>query len=267
MRTRTPLVVLATLAFVAAFALVLGGPRVGPPLEVTYPDGCRHLGLSDRRCAAIVKAAGELAEVDPARATSIRLVLGPACPSGIDDGCVRSRQPFVLVRFAFADGTTAEQGESCYGVTSSLSLRCTEQPEILLVGGVDHDIPCGPACTTPVPTINPAVLPDARPLEVAELDIPLSHTGHYEISLGTAVLANGVLVDAAFELAETRQVGFLLDGSAIQLMVRDPDGRELRNVYATGWKPGTVKVSVSLAFDIVAANPGTVLHVRNVVIR
>ena len=98
-------------------------------------------------------------------------------------------------------------------------------------------------------------------------ELVASRPGTNEVALGTAVLPNGVLVDAALELAETRQVGFLLDGSVVRLIVRDPDGRELRNVYATGWTPGTVKVSVSLVFDIVAAYPGTTLHVRNVLVR
>jgi hypothetical protein len=240
-------------------------------LDVAFPDGCAEIGLTDRRCATIVDVAGERLGIDPGRAHAIRLSLGPACPSGIDARCITSREPFVLVRFAFRDGTTAEDGLSCYGVGREVSLLCADPPAIGLAMGVDRDVPCPgdppDGCATPVPTIDPAMLGDASPLVVGEVEIPLTQTGHYDIPLGTADLPNGVLSEARFDLDEQHQAGFLLEDGVVRLVVRGPSGQELRNVHETGWTPGVVTVSVALAFDGTEADPDTALHVRDVRVR
>lgn len=259
----------------AAVLLAIVGLALGwnarSPGEVAFPEGCDGLGLTERRCAAIVAAAASLLEIDPEDASSVVLALGPACPSGIDDECIHARAPFVTVRFERPGVAAAEQGVSCYGVLRELSLVCADPPAILEADGVDRDVRCEgeppDGCATPVPTIDPAVQPEARPLEIAELAVPLDHVGRYEVPLGTARLPNGVLTEATFALLERHQKGFLLDDSVVRLVVRDRDGRVFGNVYDIGWSEGTVEVTASLVFDIVEFEPGTVLHVREIVVR
>jgi hypothetical protein len=270
---RTPSLAISMLrtALAIAAALVLSACAGAPTVEVAFPDGCGKIGLTDRRCATIVDVAAERLGIDGGRADGIRLGLGPACPSGIDAQCITSREPFVIVRFAFADGTTAEDGLSCYGVGREVSLLCADPPAIRLAMGVDRDVPCladpPDGCATPVPTIDPATLRHAMPLEISDVEVPLTQAGHYDIPLGTADLPNGVLSQASFDLAEHHQAGFLLGDSLVRLVIRDPGGHELANVYEAGWTPGIVKVSVSLVFDVIEVDPGTALHVRDVLVR
>jgi hypothetical protein len=270
---RTPSLATPTrrLALAVGAALALSACAAAPAVEVAFPGGCGDIGLTDRRCARIVDVAAEDLALDPSRPREVRLGLGPACPSRVDERCIGSREPFVIVRFAFADGVVAEHGISCYGVGRELSLLCADPPAIYLAGGVDHDIPCPgeppDGCATPVPTIDPATLAGAMALEVSDFEIPLPRVGHYDVLLGTAILPNGVLSQADYGLVESHQAGFLLEGSVVRLVVRDPSGHELGNVYTTRWTAGVVEVTVSLVFDVVEVDPGTSLHVRDVSVR
>jgi hypothetical protein len=132
------------------------------------------------------------------------------------------------------------------------------------------DTPCGTDglhCPSPVPTIDPAVSAQGRPLEVASASVTVDHAGHYSIPLGTAILPNGVLTDATFTITEPVQPTIELEPSEVYLVVTGDDGNELLSVYEQGWRPGVEQVTASLEFDVASVDAATTLEFTGIVVR
>ncbi|MEO5964308.1 MAG: hypothetical protein ABIR11_02490 [Candidatus Limnocylindrales bacterium] len=275
---RLALLVLFTTVVAAGCSMLPAqfGGHADPTVEidVAYPAGCGEFDLSDRRCRAIVESLAGQLDVDLPMVREIRLLGDPGCGQGPNVLCTRTTSFIVRVRFVRDDGTAAEGSQFC-GVGGQYSILCTETPEVRISAPTLNgytDIPCAgeapDGCASPVPTIDPAVAPDASPLRIATLDIPLDHVGHYEIPVGMAVLPNGVLTEGSFGLANPHQDGFiLLSEGAMSLVVAGPDGQPIWNVYEQGWREGTETVDVTLVFDVESTEPGRVLQVRDVVVR
>ncbi|MHB8958378.1 MAG: hypothetical protein ACYDAN_01975 [Candidatus Limnocylindrales bacterium] len=128
-------------------------------------------------------------------------------------------------------------------------------------------------CATPLPTFEPAALAQAVPLEVPSLDIPITRTGKYEVFVGQAFVANGILRDASFMPANgalgAPPSGFTVaDMITLDVRPSDPTRPTFRfGGRYRGWHPGTELVNVYIVFDVTAFDPGAVLQVRDLVVR
>ena len=246
--------------------LSLGGPQraAGPQ---PYPGGCADFGFSERRCAAIVRAALTVAELDAADVTAIELVPAPT-PAGIS----LSGGAAVAVVRLHTTARIVDQTIYCGGIGSSYQAACTDTPELRLSTPMDgyHDVPCAgeaPAgCATPLPSIDPQAAVAASPLEVAALDVPIDRLGRYEVDVGQATLPNGILSDASFSVADRRPATFTVtDG--VHLAVRTVDHEPLWNAYEHGWRKGVEPVRVLVVFEVDWYEPGAALGLRDVVVR
>jgi hypothetical protein len=277
---RILLLAVAALA-VAACSLVtapLGEPAAGltEAVGLPYPEGCAAFELTARQCDHIVNRLGNELHVDRSTVRDIRLLGDPGCDGVAEDGtkvlCMSTMALVVRVRFIQDDGHVLESAQYC-GVGAEYDLGCTDPPTIRLsaptLSGY-QDVPCAgeppDGCASAVPTIDPAVAPKRRPLEIASLDVPLDHVGHFDIPLGNAVLPNGVLTEGSFALADDAQRDFLLVDGVVSLVVSGPDGKPVWNVYEQGWRAGTETVDAHLVFDVESLDPGAVLHVRDVAV-
>jgi len=248
------------------------------PLAVSplpYANGCATFHLSIHRCQAIVDTLAAGLKIKPSDATSIELLGDPGCGNGPSVGCIRSTSFVVRVRFHLPDGHAPEDSVFC-GVGGQYSILCTESPEVRVSADPMHegylDIPCAgeaPAgCASPVPTIDPAAAADARPLLVKAMDIPLDRVGPYSVDLGKATLANGVLTDASFTLADLHPTTWSTTEDGVRLVLESLDGGPpFSNTYEHGWRPGVERVIAKAVFEITAADPGAVMPIRDIVVR
>ena len=184
------------------------------------PDGCAAFQLTDRQCEHIVDRLGASVNVEQEDQVEYPRPGDPGCGADVGPNviCARTTSFIVRVRFIRDDGRALEDSQFC-GVFGEHDLGCTDPPTLQLsaptLSGYT-DIPCSgdppDGCASPVPTIDPAVAKDGRPLAIASRDVPLDHVGHYDIPLGTAVLPNGVLTEGSFAVAEDAQTDFLRAG-------------------------------------------------------
>ena len=130
------------------------------------------------------------------------------------------------------------------------------------------------ACSTPLPSLAPAAAAQTVPLRVSALDVPVTKLGPLEVYLGEATLANGVLRDASFHLDGIDPCVQVLPsglevGDVIRLDVRstDPSRPGFHNGYVHGWHPGVETVKAYLVLDVTKFDPGTVLKIRDVLVR
>jgi hypothetical protein len=136
----------------------------------------------------------------------------------------------------------------------------------------DGDVPCsedgeGVHCASPVPTIDPAVAPDGVALSVPSVIVQVDHLGAYSIPLGTAVLPNGVLTEAAMTVVDPDRTDLKLRDGDVRLLVLGEDGRRFGNTYTNGWHPGTEEVTVSLEFTVTKLDGPTTLDLMDIVVR
>jgi hypothetical protein len=233
-----------------------------------YPDGCEAYGYTRRRCDAVVAWATDQLPKNHASIVSIDLLAET-------HKVLRAFMFAGAVRFQLADVSRPAFTLLCSPL-DRYSLLCTNTPEIRIQAyGGYSDIPCGrePAdspddCATPLPTPIPAVQARARPLTIANLDVSLTHTGHYELDLGRALLPNGILTEGTFRLADPTTQSFAVKDS-IRLLIEavDPTHRPFDNLYRHGRYPGTEEVTVSLIFDVTDLEPGAMLQIRDLVVR
>jgi hypothetical protein len=263
--------------FAAILALAVAGCGLLPilpdpdrlPGVVVYPDGCDEYGFSQRRCDAIVLWARDQLPAGHAAIRAIELAPNP------EPEAVRLGGSFTaLVRFRLEDGTTQEFPLYC-GLGGHWSILCTEKPEIRIssptMGGY-RDIPCAgeapDGCATPLPTLEPAAADASRPLTIAARDITIDREGKFEISLGQAVLPNGILSEASFSLrdafTQSLSVG---DGVWLDIRPIEPGAPPFDNYYQRGWHEGTETVDAVLVFEVVSFEPGATLELRDIVVR
>jgi hypothetical protein len=263
------------------------GPGAGRPIATQlvrpYPGGCADFGFSPERCAAVVTIARHrLATDDPA--TTVELLsepplVCPTDPNGRTVVCVRSGgRTAVIVRITAPDGLEKETPFYC-GVGSQGSIACSDHPVVQMRTPIEgyHDIACGGEdaagnptdCATPLPAIDVDARKAARPLTVSALDIPIAHDGPYDVRIGTAGIANGVLTTATFTLAQPTRDHLILDEDGVSMQIRpaDPTRPPFENYYQHGWYPGVESADVFLEFDVVSHDQGAVLQVRDLVVQ
>ncbi len=163
-------------------------------------------------------------------------------------------------------------GGGISGVLQSVGGPLATYPPGMIGTGGDGgywDTPCADIrhCPSPVPTIDPAVAPQAVAVSVPSLEIPIDRMGHYSIAVGTAVLANGILREASMTLEENIRTDSELEPSALRLVLIGEDGTPLTNAYEHGWRPGTEKVDVRIEFDVVSLDAPTSITLTDIVVR
>jgi hypothetical protein len=248
-----------------------------------YPGGCAEFGFSPERCAAVVAIARHRFSIDDAAAT-VELLSDPplVCPTDANGRtvlCVQSGGgSAVIVRITAPGGVAMEAPLAC-GVGSQFSIACSDHPVVLTRTPIDgyRDIPCGGEdatgnptnCATPLPAIDRAATDAARPLKVAGLDIPIDHDGPYEVRIGTAGIANGVLATASFTIQDPALDQLLLDEDGVSMRIRstDPTHPPFDNYYQHGWYPGVEEADVFLDFVVLGHHAGAVLQVRNLIVQ
>lgn len=152
---------------------------------------------------------------------------------------------------------------SIYEMPGDWDVACTASPD---------GNPAG--CSTPLPSLEPAAVAAAKPLDIPALDVPVTKTGPMRVDLGEATLANGVLHEASFHLdgiplgVQELPSGITV-GGRVRLTVTstDPSRPQFGNGYARGWHPGVEAVRVQLLLDVTSFEPGFVLKIRDVVVR
>ena len=259
------------------------GRPVASQLVRQFPTGCIDFGFSPRRCAAIVEMARQRLAVDDPAATVELLseppLVCPTDPNGRTVLCKRSGGgAAVIIQITTPDGVSRDTAFNC-GVGSQGSIACTDHPVINVRTPIDgyRDISCGGEdaagnptnCATPLPAIDASATKAARPLNVAALDIPIDRDGRYEVRIGTAGIANGVLAAASVTLGQPRLDALILDDEGVSMRIRpaDPTHRPFENYYQHGWCPGVEEADVFLDFDVVSHDPGAVLQVRDLIVQ
>lgn len=172
------------------------------------------------------------------------------------------------------DGSVHQVSMDCSGIPA---LQCRDDPRLearsATMGGYS-DLPCPGAspdgCATPVPLPDREALADAVGLNVARLDIPIDHDGHYEVPVGEATLPNGFLSVADFGfVSEAWPSDVTIADGIVRLEVRSLDDptRAFVNVYEHGRVSGTERVEARLVFDVLNHDPGAMLSVRDLIVR
>jgi hypothetical protein len=254
-------------------------PPTRPPVGVVlpYPDGCAAYGLSARRCAYIVAWAQTEAGYDAADQVRAELLGDPDCPDGSTDCHVNRTQSFIVrVRITGPDGASSDHSVSC-GVGGGSTLLCTETPVIERHGPTTpnsgfRDTPCSgeapDGCASPVPRPGASERAAARALVVPYLSIPIDHVGGYTVDVGDAILPNGILTEATFELGNESPTNMLVSPDGVSLGIDSLDGgRPFENIYEHGWHPGTERVHATLTFSVESYEPGAVLEVIGISVR
>jgi hypothetical protein len=245
----------------------------------SFPDGCAAFGLSGRRCEAVVNTAATNAAFDRSIATSISLMPEPGCGgdplSDVAGGfCIRSMAFVAGVRFERADGTSVLSEVYC-GVGPP-TLTCSETPGIQaldLHGAGYWDVPCAgeapDACATPIPKPTGVAAAAGRELKIDAIAVLVGSVGHREVEIGRAILADGIVQEARFSVADQTQVGFLLDPGLVRMELRStvPGRPPFDNAYNRGSFKGPEEVRVVLVFDVSETGQDAVIHVTDVLVR
>jgi hypothetical protein len=239
-----------------------GNPNIGP----AYPDGCAAFNLSPRRCKAILDWSVAQPDVAGRVVTSVDMLGDPCRPSA--DGailCMRTTSFIVRMRLHLADGAAVDESVFC-GVGGQYSLLCTETPEIPLHGSMFGGYWDTTGATPP--PIPAKLLAASRPLNVATLDIPVDHLGHYEIEAGRAVVPMGILTRATVRLQNPHTQALTLSEDGVRFVIRSAEAgaKPFDNLYERGWHDGTEEVAALLVFDVTSFEPGAVLEIRDLVV-
>ena len=237
------------------------------------PQPCADV-YSAPRCLAITDEAASRTGRTRDDVTGIEIVPLPTTENGLL--ITRSGGGFTA-RLTLTDGTTRDESV-CGGV--SMAPACTDtqmleaRSSVGEGGGGYHDVPCPDgspphSCGTPLPTLQPAAVADARQLSVARFPIPIDHLGAYEVPLGKASLPNGIATVASFEFADDWPLDVSLQEGFAQINLRslEPDGKPFQNYFDHGWRPGVERVEAVLVFDVLWFKKDAVLDIRDLVIR
>jgi hypothetical protein len=257
---------------VAAACSTLAG--LAPPATATP---CA-LAFSEARCTAIRVSVARALGVDPGEISTMEILPAPT-PERAEDGRMignLSGGPPPEVAVALADGSAHRVTLPCGGIASGYVPACMDEPALrpssATMGGY-RDVPCAgeppDGCATPQPPSEAEAVAEATPIEVAALDVPVDRTGPYEVLVGTGSLANGILSEASFALAEPWPEGIvMLEGSVfLDVRSREPDGRPFDNYYLHGWREGVERIEAFLVFDVDHVEPGGTLRIRDLVVR
>jgi hypothetical protein len=247
------LVIALALGILTSCSIVrLGGP---------YPEACSQFDFSARRCSAIVARGLSEANLVRSDVTRIDLLPIPDQPAHFGQGTV------AILRFHISTGGNVVQPIVCVGVSEAFDPACGEDARVVFSVGIDHDTPCsGPppsGCLTLPPTPPPDAMLAARALRVAAIDVPIDHSGHYEIKLGTPTLPNGYLSERRLRLVDDRPATFWVTNSVLSVR-SDVDGRPpVGNIYRAPFA-GLEPVSVFLVFDVIEFESPGLLQIRDI---
>lgn len=259
---------LGAVVLVGALALTgcdaLAGAIDGPPKG---PEPCGQRFNAVRCLVMTDKAAMQL---HTTREDIVSLTIVPDPTPEIRDGVTilhtTSGGPPIDLIVTLADGTITQTTLMCVGVNQEPA--CVDNPHLTarsVTQGGYHDTPEG---SSPVPSAAPDALEMATGLHLGRVDIPIDHTGPNEIVLGVALLPNGLLTRADFELVDVWPADVtILDGS-VSLEIRSQlDGHPIQNIYEHGWREGVEGVEAVLVFDVFRFEPGAMLSIQDVVVR
>jgi hypothetical protein len=241
-----------------------------PTAELRTPVGqghglggnCDRAGFSVDRCQALAFAAARKLGLAFDQIVSVDVVANPDPPPGGFDFANRT---FLDIRVA--DGRELDATIACPGIDAASVPECMPEPAVP-VGSVDRggygDTPEG---ATPLPSLDPEAVANAKALRVPELAIPVERTGPQLIRLGTALLPNGYLTEATISLADPWPSSVLFEDGILMLLRPSTGGEPIRNEYETGWHQGTFEVDVTLTFDVAWFEPGTSFTLVDIVVR
>jgi hypothetical protein len=236
------------------------------------PRPCAEI-YSAARCQAMTDVAA--AEVSATRADVVTIVIIPDPPPTGDVVMTLGGAKPIKVEITLTDGAT-HVSLMCGGL--AMAPACQDDPRLVArsvfwPNGGYHDVPCSGeppnGCGTPLPSLEPGAVTTADPLTLGHLDIPIDHHGAYEINLGTATLANGILTEATFAFVDPWPAAIALADASVRIDVRslEPGGRPFQNYYDHGWRPGIERVEAVLVFHVRWFEPGAVLAIRDVTVR
>lgn len=246
-----------------------GSSAISTPAPVTCSDR-----FSTERCAAIRDRVASWLAADPSEIADIQIV--PAPMFGPDGEILTYSGSPLYVRVTMTDGSSTDAPVvGCGGIGNPADPACTDDPRLRTpaAGGEGYgDVPCGAdgqSCPTPVPSVDPDLVALAEPIEVARVDVPIDHTGAYEVTVGTGSLPNGVISESSFRLVDDWPDGVTVTDGYVRLDVRslDPDGKPFWNRYEHGWRDGLERVEAVLTFGVDAFEPGAVISIADVVVR
>jgi hypothetical protein len=253
----------ATVVLVIAGCDVIAGAFPGPP---EAPKPCAQV-FNPVRCLAMIDAVAT--RLNTMREDVVSLEIMPEPTLVVIDGVAHIPNPGasapIELRATLADGST-RQTSMCGGIPSGPA--CMDEPRLetgsFMTGGY-HDVPQG---SSPVPSAAPDAVLAATALRIDRLDIPIDHTGPYEVRLGEARLPNGLLSTVYFELVDDWPADVTIIEGGVHLEVRSvEDGQRIWNIYEHGWREGTEPVEAILVFDVFRFDPGATLSIREVVVR
>lgn len=142
-----------------------------------------------------------------------------------------------------------------------------------VVTGPDRDVPCREkddgtlVCATPLPDLTPAESSHGVALRIERFEIELDHVGPYRVALGEAVLSRGIVTELSFRLESADRDDFLAPD--FRLILEDNATRAVQpaNVFEKGVVDGVQRVTVYVAFDLESYGKGSVVVLREVVVR
>jgi hypothetical protein len=259
LRRPTPFGLLATLALAGAAAL--GGCSVFETPRAPRPCGAV---FSEVRCAAVRDAVALQLGAQREDVTSIEILPDPTNEVVNGRTVIHLGGPRLRLRVSVVDGSSHDLA-MCVGV--AMEPACQAEPELQVSSPISSgyfDIPEG---STAVPGPDADALAVAKPLRIDRLDIAVDRVGVHEIRLGEALLPNGLLTTAEFELVDTWPEGLSIVDGGVRLEVRSLEtGAVLWNSYEHGWRDGTERVEAVLVFDVFHVDPEAVLSIRDVVV-
>jgi hypothetical protein len=242
------------------------------------PRPCEQL-YSVRRCLAMADEATAFSEKTRDDVDSVVILPDPTPEIGPDGEVILQTlggAAPIRVRLLMRDGTTLD-AQMCTGIPSGPA--CADEPQPWdttgnLIGGGYHDVPCAgeppDGCPTPIPSIDAGVVPDATPIKVPSVMIPIDRVGGYEVTLGKGSLPNGIVTQATYRLADPwpMDVTFSAEGAPrLEIRSLEPDGRPFQNAYEHGWRDGLERIEAVLVFEVRRFDPGASLEVVEVVVR
>lgn len=215
------------------------------------------------RCDALAVAAADSRGIDPTLVTRVDILPDATTPGG---GVAPQR--VVDVRLTLRDGGTADGQVHCAGVSPASVPACMDVPAVRLDVPTDEggyrDIPEG---ASPVPTQEPGAVADATPLTIASRSIPIAAAGEQRVVLGRAELANGIIQEASFALADPWPDNVVLR-EAVRLEISPvAGGAPIWNIYEHGWHEGVEQVEVAIVLDAAIVRAGASLELVDVVVR
>jgi hypothetical protein len=267
----TPRALLAVLALVVLIGA--GCSSLIGFVDPVAPQPCGDLH-PERRCLAMADRALEGTGLTRDDVVAVLIVPDPPPSDGrILETLGGARS--ITVRVELGDGTTRES-RMCGGIPGGPA--CFDEApdwvkDVDLLGSGYSDVTCAgeppDGCPSPIPTIDPVAAAAAVAIRVPRLEIPIDHTGAYEVRLGEGSIPNGVISEAAFHLPDPwpDDATFAEFGTFMRIRSLEPDGRPFDNKYDHGWREGVERIDVFIVFDVRRFEPGAVFRIEDVVVR